>query len=323
MPRSASTNRDGIVRSGRAMDPELIQRLWCKNRDHVCIHAAGLTPAYAESQRNYGRGGYAWSFEIVKLGIVTTLEKKCARKRVVFPAGPAEAVWWPAFAMAESGQPRLLQSDERARLKVVDVVLLGSQGVVVFDPLLEAPAHKVGVHLQAKVDEQRKDKCDVQAVESRRAEARRHGIGRPRVFALRAPQLTTIVALPYNLGLLAVELEHHEPGANRNDDQDERPHKEAEPHKHVRVIGHAHGGQNANRHDRHADTAVDLVLGIVEEEELPLLEEQDRAGKVVRGDEHVPHHRAAAQWEEQKTVVTPHDCVSTRICGGLRDADRL
>ena len=53
--------------------------------------------------------------------------------------------------------------------EAVNVALLGGEGVVVFDSLLEAPAHEVSVDLQCPVDSERKDKCDVEAVETGRA----------------------------------------------------------------------------------------------------------------------------------------------------------
>ena len=141
------------------------------------------------------------------------------------------------------------------------------------DSLLEAPAHKVGIHLEEQVKGERKDKGDVQAVEAGRAKARRHGACTGCGFRRCTPKLAAIVAFPHNLGLLPIELEYHEAGADSNNDQDDGPNEEAEAHKHVRVVGHADGGQDADRHDCHTDTTVDLSLGVVKEEELAFLEE--------------------------------------------------
>lgn len=176
------------------------------------------------------------------------------------------------------------------------------------DSLLETPAHEVGIDLKRPVDGEGKDKGDVETVEAGRAKTRGHGAVVRGGFGGCAPELTTIVALPHNFALLTIQLEDHEAGTDSDDDQNDWPDEEAKTHEHVRVVSHTDGGQHTNRHDTHADTAIDLVFRIVEEEELTFLEEENGACQVVGSNKDVPHHSTVAQREDEQTIVAPHVC---------------
>lgn len=106
---------------------------------------------------------------------------------------------------------------------------------------------------------------------------------------------------------MTAQLEDHKASANGDNDEDERPDEEAESHEHVGVVGHADGGEDTDGHDGHANTTVNLIFGVIEEEELSLVEEENGTCQVIGSDEDVPDHSAGAQREDEQTIIAPHD----------------
>lgn len=184
-----------------------------------------------------------------------------------------------------------------------------------FDTLHESPAEEVGVELASKVDDEAEDKGNVQAVKACRADTRGHrGAGTVAIGHRFTPQLPTVVALPDDVALVSVELEHHHTGAHGHGDEDDGPEEEADAHPHVGVVAQTDDVDDADRHDRHTDTTVDGPsvspclsvlyqvtiftverqdsLRVVEEEVLAPSEEEDGASKAVEGDEDIPRYGA-------------------------------
>lgn len=178
-------------------------------------------------------------------------------------------------------------------LRSVEEFLISSKQSVVFDSLFETPGHKVGVHLTAKVGQQREDKGNVETVETSRTHSRGHGaivclrsrdtvsrrIGS--VFRSGSPFDSSIVTFPDDLALLTIQLEHHETGSDSNDDEDQRPYVKDQSSKHVTVVAECDDGKDTDGHGSHTDTSVDLGFWVVEEEEHSIFEEQDRTSQVV------------------------------------------